>query len=67
MGMDDIRRAQTEFLGREAFGACAFCQSARWGTDDCLLETSCPQPQRQLQQGFLPAAPGFGRVNVDDG
>jgi hypothetical protein len=67
MGMDDIGTTQSQFLGGEAFGACAFGQSTRGRTDDCLIETARPQPQRELQQGFLPAAPGFGRVNVDDG
>jgi len=60
MGMDDIGISQSEFLGREAFGVRAFRQSARGRTNDGLLQTARPQPLRQLQQGFLPAAPGFG-------
>lgn len=65
--MDDIGAAQSDFLGREAFGVCAFCQGARRRAGDGLLQTARPQPQCQLQQGFLPAAPGFGRINVNDG
>ena len=65
--MDDIGCAQPEFFGREAFGVCAFRQGACGRTNDGLIKPTRSQPLCELQQGFLPAAPGVARVNVNDG
>jgi len=67
MRMNNIRSAQSVFFDREAFGVCALRQRATGRTDDGLFQAPRPQPLSQLQQGLLPAAPGFGRVNVNDG
>jgi len=67
MGMDDIGCTQPECFGREAFGVCAFRQGACGRTNDGLIKPTRSQPLCELQQGFLPAAPGVARVNVNDG
>ena len=67
VGVDDIGGAQSEFDDREPLGVRALGQGARRRAHDGLPVSSRPQALRQFQERFLPAAPGFGTVNVDDG
>ena len=65
--MDDVGGAQSEFRDRESGRLGSFGQYARRRAHDGLPVSPRAQSPRQREQGFLPAAPGFFGVHVDDG
>jgi hypothetical protein len=67
VSMNKVRGAQAEVRDRESGCFGPFRQRARGGANDGLAVSSRAQASSQGEQRFLPSAPGFLGVHVNDG